>query len=251
MNIYDKEKYCTPAEEPTNQEMESAVKSLVKYMKTFDTRPAKQAVLDSWPVLYYLFGNIDTEASTFRGEKFLYKNRKYGSKLLKQAARGHIEYDSINSWSISPKIALRFAYYYVGTKESLFNNEPKYDDRFTLCLFLAGVAHQDDGLDLTDTSKLNSSFGINEKEIIMPPGKIRCEIMSAAFIDKNNKIYFYNDNAAYREEAEDAYKSLVKCCIESNRKQRLNEDDDNYYDIFRIKDINHFIRLYDSKVANA
>ena len=43
MNVYDKEKYCTPAEEPTKQEMESAVKSLVEYMHTFDTRPAKKS----------------------------------------------------------------------------------------------------------------------------------------------------------------------------------------------------------------
>lgn len=121
MNTFDLAKYSTPPEEnPTEQEMQDAVASLVKYMKTFDTRPAKQAVLDNWPVLYYMFGNIDDEACTFRGERVLYKNRQYGVKLLNQAARGAIQYSDITSWTISPAVASRFAYYFVGTQNSLF-----------------------------------------------------------------------------------------------------------------------------------
>lgn len=251
MNTIDLAKYSTPpAENPTEQEMQDAVASLVKYMKTFDTRPAKQAVLDNWPVLYYMFGNIDNEACTFRGERVLYKNRQYGVKLLNQAARGAIQYSDITSWTISPAIASRFAYYFVGTQNSLFA-ERKYTDRYTLSILLAGVMHEGDGLDLTDNSKLNTSFGKNEFEVIMPPGKLRSIIMSAAFIDKHNKIYVYEGKIKYVKEFNTLCMSLEKCCDNMNKMCHLEKRDEDYYEVIHVNDIDEFIELYEDNVVYA
>lgn len=116
-------------------------------------------------------------------------------------------------------------------------------------MLLAGVMHEGDGLDLTDNSKLNTSFGKNELEVIMPPGKLRSIIMSAAFIDKHNKIYVYEGKIKYVKEFNTLCMSLEKCCDNMNKMCRLEERDEDYYEVIHVNDIDKFIELYEDNVV--
>lgn len=222
MHQIDK-KWKQPAEFITKTRMYLARKALISYMNSFALDSYKKEVMKWWPELYAMYAH-DNGRIMSRGMNWTAGHeREYYDLIRKVSSTGAITSKTIRSWTAKLEVAFRFAYYYMPNTEDLAFD--RKSNAIMGMVISAGV-QEGEGLDLIDTTakgynayntKLKTKFLVNEYEMIMPPGKYWCAIISAAFLAPNNTIYQFVDTATGPELHNDLAASIKRYCEKKNR----------------------------------
>lgn len=230
MNKIDR-KYKQAAELPTKNQLHLADKALIKYLHSYPNQQTKNEVLKYWPELYSQYNIGNDECVLYRGMCFLKKDLSTCYNLLSKIdSTGFFTSNYIRSWTTDPDTADNFAYFYSGSNKTII--EPKS------CLVgcvISGVCYDNEGLDLRDQSKLKSSFGVNEYEIIMPPGSFECIVISAVLLI-NNTYYLYTKYSG--SENARLIRALNQACDKQNK---YIDEDESKYSIKQVPDLSMFL----------
>lgn len=230
MNRIDK-KYKQAAEFPTKTQLYLANKALIKYLHSFPNQQTKDEVLKYWSELYSQYNIGDDSCTLYRGMCFLKKELNACYNLLSKIdSTGFFTSNYIRSWTTNSDTADNFAYFYSGSNKTII--EPK--NCLVGCV-ISAVCYDNEGLDLRDQSKLKSSFGINEYEIIMPPGSFGCIVISAVLLINN--IYYLYVKYSGSENAR-LIRALNQACDMQNK---YIDEDDLKYRIMQVPNLDMFL----------
>lgn len=230
MNKIDR-KYKQAAEYPTKTQLYLADKALLKYLHSYPNQQTKNEVLKYWPELYSQYNIGNDECVLYRGMCFLKKDLSTCYKLLsKISSTRAFASNSIRSWTTLQSVADNFAYFYEGSNKLII--EPR---NCFAGFVISSACYEDEGLDLREYSRLNSSFGTEEYEIIMPPGSFECIVISAVLLI-DSTYYLYTKYSS--SENARLIRALNQAC---DRQNKTLYGDESKYSIMQVPDLDMFL----------